>query len=484
MAKGGFLTGAIWSSLNAAAGIGLPLVIFILFARVLVPEQVGIVALTIAWGEIIKTFGFTGLYEALLQQKDDRARCHETAALVFLVCGALLVLPFLAVLWATSLSIPGVHQHFWLLALIGLRIPMDLAALQPQARLAQELAYKQLGIRSIIGNLLAGTAGVGIAFLGDPLTGLVVYQVGQSALVMAVTLASHTAARPRAHLDCFRRMAREAVMATTVRIVAVSNNQADQVIVAGLLGSSQMAYYNLGKRLETAFTAVSSSFTSILFQPLFASRATGAREVALRRGLAFLTMTCGLTAAVFMANADAVIRLVFGAQWLPAAPLASILVINGFLRALGGVHGSLMSVSGQNRSLLVISGSLSIVGIAATVVTAPIGLVWCAATMTLKTAIALVWGVHAIRSEFVHPMRAYFVEVFAPFALMLLGAAAGHWLAMVALPASIADASGVLQTLAVVGVSGVAGALGCGIYFGHRFAGLMKSMRRSPLRRA
>jgi teichuronic acid exporter len=372
MAKGGFLLGAFWSSLNAAAGIGLPLVIFILFARVLLPEQVGIVALTIAWAEIIKTFGFTGFYEALLQQKDDRTRCHETAALVFLVCGAGLLLPFLAILWATSLSLPGVGQHFWLLALIGLRIPMDLAALQPQARLAQELAYRQLGMRSIIGNLLAGAAGVAIAFLEDPLVGLVVYQVGQSALVMVVTLAGRTAARPRAHLDCFRRMAHEAVMATTVRIVAVSNNQADQVIVAGLLGSSQMAYYNLGKRLETAFTAVSSSFTSILFQPLFASRATGMREVAFRRGLAFLTMTCGLAAAVFTANADAVIRLVFGAQWLPAAPLASFLVINGFLRALGGVHGSLMSVSGRNRTLLVISGSLSPLGVAATVITAPI----------------------------------------------------------------------------------------------------------------
>jgi hypothetical protein len=206
---------------------------------VLLPAQVGIVALAIAWAEIIKTFGFTGFYEALLQQKDDRTRCHETAALVFVVCGALLPLPFLAILWATSLSILGVGQHFWLLALIGLRIPMDLAALQPQARLAQELAYRQLGMRSIIANLLAGAAGVAIAFLEDPLVGLVVYQVGQSALVMVVTLAGRTAARPRARRDCFRRMVHEAVMATTVRIVAVSNNQADQVIVAGLLAAAK-----------------------------------------------------------------------------------------------------------------------------------------------------------------------------------------------------------------------------------------------------
>ena len=48
-------------------------------------------------------------------------------------------------------------------------------------------------------------------------------------------------------------------------------------------------------------------------------------------------------------------RCVFGPQWVNAAPVAAVLALSGFARAIGFVPGALMSVSGHNRELLITS---------------------------------------------------------------------------------------------------------------------------------
>src|SRR5690349_20072675 len=88
--SGRYLQGAAWSALNAVAGALLPLGIFVVFARWQPAAEIGAVALAVAASEMIKAFGLPGLYEALLQQRDDRQRCAETALACLLLAGAAL----------------------------------------------------------------------------------------------------------------------------------------------------------------------------------------------------------------------------------------------------------------------------------------------------------------------------------------------------------------------------------------------------------
>ena len=467
-----YLHGAAWSGLNAAAAVLLPLGIFVVFARWLPAAEIGVVALAVAASEILKTLGLPGLYEALLQQKEDRQGHAETALACLLIGGLalfglhLLLTPLLVRL------VPGVEGAGWAIAAIGLRIPVDLIVLQPQAALAERLSFRRLALRSVMASLGAGTIGLGLAFGGLPFAGVVAYQLSLSALLLATTVIGTGAlARPRLRRDHLRRLWPEAARASAVRLVAAVNNYLDQIAVAALLGSLQLAYYNLAKRIETIFITAAASFSSILFQPLFAQRGSGT-AAGLRRGLMVLTMTCGLGAATIMATHPRLILFVFGPSWAPAAPVAAFLALGGYIRALGSAHGSLLSVSGRNRQLLRASLGSAVSGLVLVGVLAPVSLVLCAAALAFRslcTTGAMAW---LTRRDLPGLGQAYLAEVVLPFGLMLAAA----WGAQQGLERLLAG-QGVLPTLLILGGAGAAAAGAMLAYFGLRRL-LQRQVRR------
>ena len=420
-----YVSGVAWAGLSAASNVVLPFAVFVFFAREISPPMLGLVALATACTEVLKALGLPGIYEALLQQKDDLQRCHETALALLLAAGAVLVPSCLLLLYGLGFVVGGLHTHFALLAWLVVRVPLDLASIQPQAVLVKRLDYRRLSLRSVVANLVAGGAGVLIAATAAPIVGLIAYQVGQSVLSFAgVSVGRGLLARPRLHADCVRRLRRETIFSTGNRVLAASINYVDQMMVGPLAGETGLGFYNLGKRLETTFVTIANSFASILFQPLFAADGAVCRLRATRRALLVLTLVCGMPAAVVFCNSRAVVGLIFGRHWVEAAPIVGWLCLNGLVRAVGMVPGSLLSVSGRNRELLVTSivsaaGSLLLVAaLAGTSVTL------CAASLAVKNAAIVGWMAWLTRTDVPQPLTTYGASVVAPAGLMIAAAAA------------------------------------------------------------
>ena len=327
--------------LNALGGVVLPFIVFIAFARWLSPAQVGVAVLATSLAEIVKAFGAPGLYEALLQQGPGAHRHHQSALAVLLILGTGLTVVFAVLIAMLGRFLPSVAPG-------GLAARRDRAAdpVRPgdDAAAGRSGATPQLwadGVPLDRGQHAgAGLLGGLVALCGHPFEGLIVYLTAQSVLVFATTAAgTGVLVRPRLWFDCIADMRREAFAASVVRLVAAANNYLDQIVVAGMIGSARLAFFNLGKRVETTFITAAASFSTILFQPLFSLQATAARASGLRNGLAMLTVICGAPAAFMVTNAPGVIHVVFGARWAEAAPVAAILACSGFARALGSVHG-------------------------------------------------------------------------------------------------------------------------------------------------
>jgi PST family polysaccharide transporter len=351
-----------------------------------------------------------------------------------------------------------VAEHQAALSVIGLRILFDLASTQPAARLAQQLAYRRLALRAVVANALAGLIGVGIALSGAPLAGLIVYQVCQSALGFAFTASARGAfATPRLHPQA-RGLLREGWTASAVRLVSASNNYLDQIVIGSVIGSLLLAFFNLAKRVETVFITAASAFSQVLFQPLFAAILPAERSRALRRSLALLTMLCGLPTAVLAVNATLAVTTVFGAQWAPAAATTAILAASGLARAIGGVHGALLSVSGRNRQLLAIATISAVLSVAVVLPAAALGIVWCAAALAAKNAGFAAAEAWMTRRDLPGLATVYTLEVGVPLALMLAGATAGRILA------ETMTGGGLAFDLARLAISGLIAAAVAGIY--------------------
>ncbi len=464
-----YLFGVAWAGLSAASNVLLPFAVFVFFAREMSPPMLGLVALASACAELLKAVGLPGVYEALLQQKEDLRRCYETALALLLAAGLILAPACLLLLYGLGFVVPGLHAHFPLLAWLALRIPLDLAAVQPQAILVKRLDYRRLSLRSVLANLVAGAGGALTAWLASPVVGLLVYQVGQSILSFAgVAVGRGLLARPRLHHDCVARLRQETIFSTGNRVLAATINYVDQMMIGPLASETGLAFYNLGKRLETTFVTVANSFSSVLFQPLFAADGALCRQRATRRALLVLTLVCGTPAAVVFCNSRLVVGLIFGPHWVGAAPIVGWLCLNGLIRAIGMVPGSLLSVSGRNRELLMTSivsavGSLLLVAaLAGTSVTV------CAAGLAVKNALVVVWLGWLTRRDVPQPALTYGTSVIAPAGLMIVTAAlvARHASSSTGLPPAgwHSDCLGLAASIVAVSVLGGVWVVGsCGL---------------------
>ena len=456
-----YLLGALWAGVNAASSVLLPFALFVFFAREISPPLLGLVALATACTEVFKALGLPGVYEALLQQKSDIRRCHETALAMVLCCSVVLVPTCIITIYLLGFLVSGLHSHFAVLALLTLRIPMDLASLQPQAVLVARLAYRRLALRTVVANSVAGCSGVVIALAVSPFFGLVTYQLVQSGLTFGSTaVGKGLLAKPRLHADCFRRLRHETLLSTGNRTLAASINYLDQMMIAPFSGKTGLAYYNLGKRLETTFVTVANSFSSILFQPLFAADGVLSRQKATWRALFLISIVCGFPSALVFSNNHAVVGLVFGRQWLTAAPLVGWLSLNGFVRAIGMVPGSFLSVSGRNRDLLMTS-IVSAVGSLALVVTlAAYSILFCAIGMVIKNAAIVGWMAWLSRREAQRPALTYVLTALIPIVVMVAASS------MVASIMPLAADAKLVPTCVVLGLSGLAALVAGGAWIG------------------
>jgi O-antigen/teichoic acid export membrane protein len=132
-----------------------------------------------------------------------------------------------------------------------------------------------------------------------------------------------------------------------------------------------------------------------------------------------LTVICGAPAAFMVTSSAGVIHVVFGDRWAEAAPVAAILAVSGFARALGSVHGALLSVSRRNHQLMWVTSVSAISGIGLVVVLAPFGVAAVAVGLALKNAAMVGWMAILTRHDFPRSGAAYVVVVALPFLAML-----------------------------------------------------------------
>ena len=458
-------SGIVWSALNAAAAVMLPFLTFIYFARVAQPQLIGLVALCVSSADVLKTLGAQGLYEALLQQPPDDRRSQETALAVLIGAGVLLGVIYLALI-GLFVSLHGqARPEMPALMALGARIPFDLMTIQPQARLARRLSYHRLALRTLFANGGASVLGITTSVLLTPLWGLAVYQIGLSVLLFVFTaFGGDLIARPRFHRDAYRQMAREASWSTSVRFVAATVNNLDQIIVAWIAGSTSLAFFNLGKRIETTCVSIANSFVVTMFQPQFAGDSDEPRFDALRRCMLILTVICGVPVAFVLIKAHFLIRLMFGAKWLPAQTVVRLLAVSGLVRAVGYVPGALMSVSARNHKLFVVSAvSAAGTGLAALALT-PSGIAACAAGLVVKNALVLVLIAYLLRDIVPRAMQAYGQAFVLPASVIISGVLLVHWVGIGWVPAG--------STIGQVALLAVGGLIGVGASLALAFAGL------------
>jgi lipopolysaccharide exporter len=335
--------GVVWQGLSFCAGKALVLVSTIILARILAPNDFGVVAIALVFITYADVVTDLGVAQALVFLPLDRRR-SDAAVMVCLVVSATFVL-------LAMLAAPMVASFFGHPEITGMFRALSLALLLrasgqvPDALLRKGLRFRPRTIAELSRALVQGSLSIVLALLAfGPWAIIDGYLAGCA--VWSLWLWKALGYRPGASLWRWRGAGLRPMLAfglpasgTALLLCLVFN--VDYLIVGRLLGATALAYYTLAFRIPELVIISVFNVISVVAFPLF-SRVRDDRS-RLHRGYLFglrVQAIYGAAAGVGLAmSAPLVVPVVLGPRWGAAVVPLEALAIYAAFRSVGlGPH--------------------------------------------------------------------------------------------------------------------------------------------------
>lgn len=446
------MRGAAWQGLAFVSGRVMVLVTTIVLARLLSPNDFGLVALALVLMAYAETIADAGVAQALVYLPPTGI-IARSALLISVALGAVLAtVAFLgAPVVASLFGLPAVVP---LVQVLGLSVFATACGAVPEALLRRDLQFKQLTAAPVVRAGTMGAVTLTLAFSGHGAWSLA---VGTAAGSMAYASACWFLVRRKAPWQLWR-VNRRSLQANFQygAPVAGSNLLArlifdvDYLVIGLLLGAQALGLYTLAFRLpEALILNVFFVLSTVLF-PLYAQVKSDHQR--LREGYlksVQVQTLYGLTTGVGLAVvAPVLVPVLFGPRWNDSIVPLVFLALYAATRSLGAGANDVYKAIGRPG----ISIRVSIVRL---IILAPVlwlsaqwGIVGVACAQ-LTVALVFACGMQAVAARVIGIRNRRLLKAVVP-GLACGGAAAVAGLGILALPAL-----GPIPTLVLVVVTGV-----------------------------
>lgn len=325
----------LWMFSGGGMSAVLKIVVLLVLARLLAPEEFGVVSAALTVVGLVEVMGTIGVAPSVVQIKNLTRDHVGTAMLTTLVLGTLMTgtIYIIADPIEQLYRMPGLAQYIEVFSVLFI---IKGAGLVSEALMQRKLQFREIAIYNLVSYAI-GYAAVAItmASLGYGAWALVFGQIAQQTLY---TIFAVTTARERLTLgfswSTFKSMLRFGFGITLMQIGGFTANNADYFIVGRLLGPEALGFYSRAYLLlRQGASLVGRLGNSVLFATLSSIQDDRKRlQRALNQALALVAMTqIPLTALLVVVGPEIVLSLM-GPQWEPAIVPFQILVAVLFFR--------------------------------------------------------------------------------------------------------------------------------------------------------
>ena len=258
-----------WDFFGSVFAYGSTFITSIFLARLLTPEEFGIVAIAMVF---ILFFGFLsemGFKHALIQNQDTNQTSYSSIFYVNILMGALLSgltfmgAPFVADFYETPVLIPVIR----LLSVVF--IFNSLTTVQV-AILSKELNFKSLSIRIVIAKIIGAIIGIILALKGYGVFALVWQEIVYSVL-NAFLLWFLSNWRPSLVYSAkeVRKLVRFGRYVFFGQVIQQTINRVDSLVIGKIFSAEILGYYGRSDSISQIFNGVTSKSTNNFLFPLF-----------------------------------------------------------------------------------------------------------------------------------------------------------------------------------------------------------------------
>lgn len=335
---------ALWVLIQQVAVRGLIALKFLLAARLLGPEQIGLVGIATLSLAIVESLSDTGLSQAVVQ-RHSKISPQEAGAVWTLQMSRGLVLAIALLLLAVPIAaLFKVSASAGLVALAAV-IPLLRNAFNPGVFLVQrDRNFRQLSLYEASAALLDFATTLLLIHLGFGAVSILLGNIAGDCVKLVLSWTwFRVPLQPTFQWRLIRELTSFGKWVWGTSVVTLVLNQLDKVLVARFLGTTEFGLYQVASRIAQLVVADGAVALGQYLFPTFAQRHRVAQQSAkdyfvwVMKRLIPLASVIALLLAVM---AGFIINMVLGPEWLAAVPVLRVMALSMFM---GGIIAILVA---------------------------------------------------------------------------------------------------------------------------------------------
>jgi O-antigen/teichoic acid export membrane protein len=341
----------LWSATEVCARQGMQFIVTVILARLLAPEDFGLIAMLYVFSSIAILFVDSGFSSALIQRHDITAEDEATVFFFNLIASiGIAVVLFIAAPWIASFF----HQPTLcsLTYLMAFNLIVGAFSSIHSTLLMKTLEFKVLMKVGVVASVLSGGVAIGLAWLRFGVWSLA-WQIFTSSLVSAILLWRWHPWRPAwvFSVGSLRKLSQYGSFMLLSGFLDALYTRMYALLIGKFFSARELGYYSQGLATRQAPANVLETIFNRVAFPFFSSQATD--KVVLRDGLRkvlmmamFINIPTMLGLAVV---ANPLVILLLGEKWLPSVPVLQVLCLSGILWPLHTANLDALTAQGHSN---------------------------------------------------------------------------------------------------------------------------------------
>ena len=347
-------SGVAWSVAEKLGSIALQMVVSIVVARLLLPEDFGVLAILTFFTALSIVVIDSGYSQTLIRKSEPTEADYKSVFIfnigVSLALYALLVA--ISPLIADYYNLPIISRIAPVLMLL---LPLSALCVIQNTIFAREFRFATLSRINFAASAVAGGVAIAMALCNCGVWSLVGQRIAQI-VVKAILLWFYGSWRCRGtfSIESLRSMGGFSFRLMGVDMISYLYNNIAQLFIGKIYSADTLGYFNQAQKLkELPVTSAVQSFQSVTYPALANVKENPAKLAdSYRRVLMIVAAVMFPVMVGMIAVADDMFTLLLTERWAATVPYFKILSLAGLLYPLSMIAYNILKVSGDGKTIL------------------------------------------------------------------------------------------------------------------------------------
>lgn len=388
-------SGFMWSFGERILAQSVSFIVSIVLARILMPEECGVLSFLLVFINIANVFVSNGFGEALIQKKNSDEKdfstifwCSHLFSWVLYIIIFLLA-PFISKVYNNELYTP-------VLRVISLKLPLASINTIQHAHVSKHLEFRKFFFSTLTGTIISGVAGILAAIAGWGVWALVLQYLLNST-IDTVFLLLTVKWKPRLifSLASFKELMSFGFKMMMSALINTTYIEMQSLVIGARYTASDLAFYKRGNQFPSLFiTNICTAVGKVLFPTMSNVQDKNSIKNMTRRSMQITAYLISPLMFGLIAVSTPLVKVLLTDKWLPCVPFLQIACIQFLFQPLQAANCQAIKAMGKGGMYLKMEIAKKIVGIVLLIAAIPHGAfaiaIACAISIVISTIISMI----------------------------------------------------------------------------------------------